>query len=105
MNEDLQFLKKHLSKGALLDANLLLVYVVGKTHSSCLSGFHHTKQYHRDFRPAVASKQTTTGTRPSAKGNGPVGFCRWATIWMSRRTADCQHRGSADSCTCSSLAT
>ena len=49
MNEDLFFLLKHRSKGALLDANLLLVYLVGKTNPSRLSHFHHTKQYEQDF--------------------------------------------------------
>src|SRR5437773_11765531 len=49
INEDVSFLKKHQGNGALLDANLLLVYVVGKSHPSLLSQFHHTKQYHRDF--------------------------------------------------------
>jgi hypothetical protein len=49
MNEDLLFLLKHRGRGALLDANLLLVYVVGKTHPDRLSTLHHTKQYERDF--------------------------------------------------------
>jgi len=49
MNEDLLFLLKHRGKGALVDANLLLVYVVGKIHPSRLAHYHHTKQYLQDF--------------------------------------------------------
>jgi hypothetical protein len=49
MNESVSFLSKYRAKGALLDTNLLLVYVVGKTHRSRLSDFHHTKQYEQDF--------------------------------------------------------
>jgi len=49
MNEDLTFLRKHRGKGALVDANLLLVYVVGKTDRAELSRFQHTKQYADDF--------------------------------------------------------
>src|ERR1700730_5309765 len=49
MNESVSFLLKHRSQGALLDANLLLVYVVGKTGASRLANLHHTKQYQRDF--------------------------------------------------------
>jgi hypothetical protein len=49
MNEDLSFLLRHRSRGALLDANLLLVYVVGKLDRRELSRLHHTKQYQHDF--------------------------------------------------------
>ena len=49
MNEDYSFLLKHRSKGALVDANLLLVYLVGKTYPNRLSDFKHTKQYRDDF--------------------------------------------------------
>lgn len=49
MNESVSFLLKHRSKGALLDANLLLVYVVGKIGASRLANLHHTKQYQHDF--------------------------------------------------------
>jgi hypothetical protein len=49
MNEDMSFLLKHRGKGALLDANLLLVYVVGKTHPGMLRDCHYTKQYQYDL--------------------------------------------------------
>jgi hypothetical protein len=49
MNEDVLFLSKHRSNGALFDANLLLVYAVGKTDPTRLAHFHHTKQYEHDF--------------------------------------------------------
>lgn len=49
MNESLLFLQKHRGRGALLDANLLLIYVVGKVHRSRLSQFRHTEQYANDF--------------------------------------------------------
>ncbi|MBC7928448.1 MAG: hypothetical protein H7039_22630 [Bryobacteraceae bacterium] len=49
MNEDVSFLLKHRRNGALIDANLLLVYVVGKTDKSWLSRLQHTKQYEQDF--------------------------------------------------------
>src|SRR4051794_6446818 len=49
MNEDLSFLWKHRSRGALLDANLLLVYVVGRTNRSRLSQLAHIKQYRDDY--------------------------------------------------------
>ena len=49
MNEDLEFLVKHRSRGALLDANLLLVYIVGKCARNQLPHFQHTKQYSDDF--------------------------------------------------------
>ncbi len=45
MTEELDFIRKHRSKGALLDANLLLVYLVGKINIHRLETFHHTKQY------------------------------------------------------------
>ena len=49
MNEDYSFLLKHRRKGALVDANLLLVYVVGKIYPSRLSDCKATKQYRNDF--------------------------------------------------------
>ena len=49
MNENVKFLGKHRGNGALLDANLLLVYVVGKTDPRRLADFPHTKQYRDDF--------------------------------------------------------
>lgn len=49
MNEAVAFVQKHRNKGALLDANLLLVYLVGKFDKNRLSDFHHTKQYVEDF--------------------------------------------------------
>ena len=49
MNEDLGFLNKHRTAGAIIDANLLLVYVVGHTDRQLLSRHHHTKQYVEDF--------------------------------------------------------
>jgi hypothetical protein len=49
MNEDVQFLKKHKGKGALLDANLLLVYIVGLLSKRQLERFSRTKQYSGDY--------------------------------------------------------
>jgi hypothetical protein len=49
MNESVLFLLKHRTRGALIDANLLLVYIVGKMDRDRLSQFHHTKQYAPDF--------------------------------------------------------
>jgi hypothetical protein len=49
MNEDVDFLRKHKTKGALIDANLLLVYIVGKADPRMLKRNHHTKQYESDF--------------------------------------------------------
>jgi hypothetical protein len=49
MNESLSFILENRGKGALLDANLLLVYVVGKIHPNRLLRLHHTKQYYEDF--------------------------------------------------------
>lgn len=49
MNEDLLFIKQYQSKGALFDANLLLVYVVGKCGTNRLRQLDHTKQYADDF--------------------------------------------------------
>ena len=49
-NEDQLFLLKHQElKGALIDANLLLVYVVGKTDLKALARLPHTKQYEDDY--------------------------------------------------------
>jgi hypothetical protein len=49
MNEDVLFIKRYQSKGALFDANLLLVYVVGKCGRNRLPNLQHTKQYAEDF--------------------------------------------------------
>ena len=49
MNEALSLVLKHRRGGALLDANLLLVYAVGKYDKNLLAVFHHTKQYTNDF--------------------------------------------------------
>jgi len=49
MNEALSLIVKHRHSGALFDANLLLVYAVGKYDKNALSVFHHTKQYTDDF--------------------------------------------------------
>lgn len=49
MNEDLAFLLKHRRNGAVFDANLLLVYAVGKTDRRQLAHLAHTKQYAGDF--------------------------------------------------------
>jgi rRNA maturation endonuclease Nob1 len=49
MSDPLSLILKHRQSGALLDANLLLVYVVGKYDKDCLRQFHHTKQYTNDF--------------------------------------------------------
>jgi len=49
MNETEEFLRKHRGKGAFLDANLLLVYAVGRYDRRLLGTFHHTKQFDEDF--------------------------------------------------------
>ncbi|MBS1828667.1 MAG: hypothetical protein JST93_25400 [Acidobacteria bacterium] len=49
MNEDFAFLQKHRSRGALFDANLLIVYLVGKMGSHLLKQYPHTKQYEDDY--------------------------------------------------------
>jgi rRNA-processing protein FCF1 len=49
LNEDLEFLLRRRGSGVLLDANLLLVYVVGKTDRRCLLNFAHTSQYQGDY--------------------------------------------------------
>jgi hypothetical protein len=49
MSEALSFVESYKSKGALFDANLLLVYVVGKCGKNRLLRYHHTKQYADDF--------------------------------------------------------
>ena len=49
MNEDVSFIKRYQFKGALFDANLLLVYVVGKCGKNRLLRLQHTKQYADDF--------------------------------------------------------
>src|SRR3954452_22608016 len=49
MNEALEFLVKHKGRSALIDANLLLTYLVGKTDRRSLSKLKYTKQYEGDF--------------------------------------------------------
>jgi len=49
MNEAAAFIAKHRRRGALLDANILLVYVVGMCDIRLLPQFHHTNQYKDDF--------------------------------------------------------
>src|ERR1019366_4553633 len=49
MNEALSLVLKHRRRGALLDANLLLIYAVGKCDKNLLPTLHHTKQYTSDF--------------------------------------------------------
>src|SRR5687768_16510275 len=49
MNEDIGSLKNHKNRGALIDANLLLEYVVGQADRRFLKRNHHTKQYESDF--------------------------------------------------------
>ena len=49
MSDPVSLILKHRKSGALLDANLLLVYVVGKHDKDCLRRLHHTKQYSDDF--------------------------------------------------------
>jgi rRNA-processing protein FCF1 len=49
MNEAVSLILKHRRSGALLDANLLLIYAVGKYDKNFLSVCHHTKQYTADF--------------------------------------------------------
>ena len=49
MNEDIEFIKRYQSAGALFDSNLLLVYVVGKCGRDRLMRHHTTKQYAADF--------------------------------------------------------
>lgn len=49
MNETEEFLRKHKGSGAVLDANLLLVYAVGRYDREMLRRFHHTKQFAEDF--------------------------------------------------------
>ena len=49
MNEALSLILKHRRDGALFDANLLLVYAVGRHDRKRLPILHHTKQYKDDF--------------------------------------------------------
>ena len=49
MNEDVGFLQKYRTSGAIIDANLLLVYVIGRADRRLLGRSHHTKQYEEDF--------------------------------------------------------
>jgi hypothetical protein len=49
MNEALSLVLKHRRSGALLDANLLLIYAVGMYDKNLLPTFHYTKQYTNDF--------------------------------------------------------
>ena len=53
MNEDLAFVDKHRNKGALVDANLLLVYVVGLADKNNLVRNPHTKQYALEWTPRL----------------------------------------------------
>jgi hypothetical protein len=45
MTEELAFITKHQHKGALLDANVLLIYLVGSFDMGLLQSYHHTQQY------------------------------------------------------------
>ena len=47
--DDAGLIIKHRGKKALVDANLLLVYAVGKTDKTFLGICHHTKQYAEEF--------------------------------------------------------
>jgi hypothetical protein len=49
MNEAGEFIFKHKHKGALLDANILLVYLVGTLGLSRLRAFERTSQYVDDY--------------------------------------------------------
>lgn len=49
MTEDIAFITKHKKKGALLDANVLLVYLVGIYDMRRMRSFSHTQQYADDF--------------------------------------------------------
>jgi hypothetical protein len=44
-----RLLRNHARTGAFLDANVLLVYVVGRMGNRSLSPYKHTKQYAADF--------------------------------------------------------
>lgn len=48
--EALSLITKHRRTGALIDANVLLVYVVGSHDINCLAYFQHTKQYAYSFQ-------------------------------------------------------
>ena len=50
MNEDFQFIEEYRNKGAIFDANLLLVYVVGKRREEYLARSKRTNSYSKqDF--------------------------------------------------------
>lgn len=49
MNDDRSFMERYKFRGALFDANLLLVYVVGKCGTNRLLNHPSTKQYADDF--------------------------------------------------------
>ena len=50
MNESVAFAEKYLSKkGALVDANVLLVYLFGQTAPHLLERSHRTQQYAKDY--------------------------------------------------------
>lgn len=49
LNEDFEFVAKHRQRGALFDANLLLVYIVGKAGRHLLQHSGRTKQYADEF--------------------------------------------------------
>ena len=49
MTEGISFIQQHRGKSALLDTNLLLVYVTGLSNPANLARLHHTRQYVGDF--------------------------------------------------------
>ena len=49
MNEGVAFAEKYLSKGALVDANVLLVYLFGQTAPHLLERSPRTKQYAKGY--------------------------------------------------------
>ena len=49
MNESAAFAEKYLSKGALVDANVLLVYLFGQTAPRLLERSPRTKQYAKGY--------------------------------------------------------
>jgi len=96
MNEDVAFIRKHRGKGALLDANLLLVYVTGKFDKNRMSQFSRTQQYVEDFPlieylvelfPVVhTTPNVLTEVSNLAKDLGPQFYevlKRVVKVWMS----------------------
>jgi hypothetical protein len=49
MTEEIAFITKHKKKGALLDANILLVYLIGSYDMGLLKSYHHTQQFFEGF--------------------------------------------------------